>query len=412
MNPLRGLTTRSLEANIPKFFLHNFLYAFMLWLPIWVIFLQNDHGMSLTQVTIFDVAFWLTMGLSEVPTGAVADTIGRRQSILIGLLLSVISIILFALAPNFAILLIGNSLWAIAITFISGADLALFYDTLKELGRENEYKNLRGKLLTLTFASIAISSALGGIIAETSLVLPFLIYLIFLILSIGLVFSLVEPPIEPHPDTGAKLSYLQTLQITLESILKQPNLRFSLLYSNLMPLGVFIIAVIFIQPYAVEIGIPLAALGFVVFGLRSVDMFASANADRIVNRIGEWNWLRFAPVLVVIGILGIGIIPTVIGILIFAIASFASAVTRPLVEDLIQRQSPSSVRATILSVDSLVRTIMLVFIEPVLGFVADTRGLPFSFLVMAAGTAILIFLLIFRWRRHWPEIPPQPKTAS
>ena len=410
MNPLRVFTTRSLETNIPKFFLHSFFYAFMLWLPIWVIFLQEDHGMSLTQVTIFDVAFWLTMAISEVPTGAVADTIGRKRSLLISLLLAAVSITLFAMAPNFTILLIGNSLWAIAITFMSGADLAFFYDTLKALGRENEYKNLRGKLLTFTLASIAISSALGGIIAETSLALPFLIYLIFLALSIGLVFLLEEPPSEPHPDTGGKLSYRQTLQITLDTIRQRPNLRFSLLYSNLMPLGVFIISIIFIQPYAVEIGLPYTALGFLALGLRAVEMLASANADRLVKTTGEWNWIRFAPIMIVIGLIGIGIIPTVVGIFIYAIAAFSSAATRPLVEDLIQRQTSSSVRATILSVDSLIRTLMLALVEPLLGIIADARGLPYSFLVMAAGTAVIIFSLLLRWRHHWNEIPPQHET--
>ncbi len=405
MNLLRALTTRSLAGNIPKFFLYNMMYAFMLWLPIWVIFLQVDHGMSLTQVTLFDIAFWLTMAVSEVPTGAVADTIGRRPSLLIGLLLSAVSVILFALAPSFTILLIANSLWAIAITFISGADLAFFYDTLKALGRENEYKKLRGKLLTLTFASIAVSGALGGLIAETSLVLPFLIYLVFLALAFGSVFMLQEPPATPHPETGEKLSYRQTLQITFRTIRELPNLHYALLYSTLMPLGVFIVAIIFIQPYALEIGLPLAALGFLAFGLRGVDMFASANADRITTKVGEWNWLRIAPVFVVIGLIGIGIIPTLGGVFIFAIASFAAAVSRPLIEDLIQRQTHSSVRATILSVDSLIRTFFLALIEPILGITADARGLPFSFLVMAAGTALIVFILLLRWRPHWNEMP-------
>ncbi|MCH7664247.1 MAG: hypothetical protein IH859_10320, partial [Chloroflexi bacterium] len=140
-------------------------------------------------------------------------------------------------------------------------------------------------------------------------------------------------------------------------------------------------------------------------GLRSVDMFASANADRITTKVGEWNWLRIAPIFVVIGLFGIGIVPTLVGIFIFAIASFAASVSRPLIEDLIQRQTHSSVRATILSVDSLIRTFFLALIEPILGITADARGLPFSFLVMAAGTALVVFILLLRWRPHWNKMP-------
>ena len=401
MKIIRSLFDNSLEGNIPKFFVSNALYGFMLWLPIWVIYLQDNHGLSLTEVTIIDFAFWMTMALSEIPTGAVADTIGRKQSILIGLSLSAISVILFALAPSFTVLLIGNSLWAIAITFISGADVAFFYDTLKAVEREEEYKKLRGKLATVTIASIGISSALGGIIAESSLVLPFLIYLAFLGSSILISSRYKEPPKEPHPETGKHLTYKETLRLTFGTIKQIPNLSFSLLYSTIMPLGVFIVSIIFIQPYVVEIGLPLSSLGFIVFGLRGVEMIASANADRIVTRAGEWNWLKFAPVLVVVGLLGIGLVPTVVGILIFAIAAFSAAATRPLIEDLIQRQSPSSVRATILSVDSLIRTFFLALFEPALGFAADVRGLGFSFIVMGIGTLIIVAVLLLNWKRFW-----------
>lgn len=367
--------------------------------------------MSLTQVTIFDVAFWLTMAISEIPTGAVADTFGRKHSLLIGLLLAAISVTLFALAPTFTILLIGNSIWAIAFTFMSGADLAFFFDTLKALGRESEYKRLRGKLLSVTIASIAISSALGGIIAETSLVLPFLIYLIFLALSFVLVLRLEEPPIEPNFDAGDKLSYRQILKITFKTIRQQPNLRYALLYSNLMPLGVLIISMLFIQPYAVEIGLSYTALGFLILALRGVDVFATANADRIIKKTGEWNWIRIAPALVVIGLIGIGILPSFLGIFVFAIASFSSAASRPLIEDLIQRQTSSSVRATILSVDSLILTLLISLVEPLLGIVADARGLPYSFLIMAAGSAIILVALLLRWRSHWSEVPRHAETT-
>ena len=49
----------------------------MLFFPIWVIFLQEARGFSLTQVTLIDLAFWLTVAFGEIPT-AVADTWGRK----------------------------------------------------------------------------------------------------------------------------------------------------------------------------------------------------------------------------------------------------------------------------------------------------------------------------------------------
>ena len=158
----------------------------MLFLPVWVIFLQEKHGLSLTQVTLLDSAFWFTMVLTEIPTGAVADTLGRKHSQIIGMILATGAILLFGFAPNYPLLIFANSLWAFAITFISGADLAFFYDTLRELGREEEYPKYRGQLSAMVMATIAISSLLGGFLGEFSLVATFWVTAVLMV--VGLVF--------------------------------------------------------------------------------------------------------------------------------------------------------------------------------------------------------------------------------
>ena len=153
MQSIKSFIKPSYESNIPKFFISQALYNFMLFLPVWVVYLQQKHDLSLTQVTLLDSAFWLTMVVTEVPTGAVADTLGRKQSQIIGMLLVAGSLLFFGLAPNYPLLILANSLWAFAITFISGADLAFFYDTLRELGRASEYPKYRGRLSAVALAS-------------------------------------------------------------------------------------------------------------------------------------------------------------------------------------------------------------------------------------------------------------------
>jgi MFS family permease len=101
--------TPSYESNITKFFIFRVLYNFMLFLPVWVIFMQNKFGLSLTEVTLNDSAFWITMALAEVPTGAVADTWGRKQSQVIGMVIATGSILMFALAPVYPLVLLANS---------------------------------------------------------------------------------------------------------------------------------------------------------------------------------------------------------------------------------------------------------------------------------------------------------------
>ena len=140
------------ETNITRFLVTRALSNAMFFLPIWVIFVQEKHGLDLVQATLLDSAFWLTMAVTEVPTGAVADTLGRKQSYAIGVGLSILGLLLFALAPTYPLLLIGNSLWALALTFSSGADLAFFYDSLRELGRSAEYPRFRSLVAAVDIA--------------------------------------------------------------------------------------------------------------------------------------------------------------------------------------------------------------------------------------------------------------------
>ena len=173
---MRSILGISLEKNILRFYAGTLLYNLMFFMPIWVIFLQQKHGLTLTQVTLVDFAFWMTMALTEVPTGAVADTIGRKTSMVIGYLLSIAATLLFGLAPTYPLLLLANSLWGIALTFLSGADMAFFYDTLQALGRQEEYKRRRGHLQALSVIGMGLGNGLGGLLAARNMTSPFVLY--------------------------------------------------------------------------------------------------------------------------------------------------------------------------------------------------------------------------------------------
>src|SRR5215831_3106472 len=82
-------------ANIPKYYLYAVLVGFAIGfiLAVWVLYLQQRRGLSLTEITIADIAFWITTTLSEVPTGVVADTLGRKTSIAIGMGLLGVSVL-------------------------------------------------------------------------------------------------------------------------------------------------------------------------------------------------------------------------------------------------------------------------------------------------------------------------------
>jgi MFS family permease len=124
-------------GNVWRLFVAQALFMFILWAPIWVVFLQGK-GLSLTQIGVLEAFAWLITAAFEVPTGAIADRWGRKSSIDMGstfYALAMFLILAEALSPAF---LLGYALWNSSFAFMSGADAALLYDSLKADGRESE----------------------------------------------------------------------------------------------------------------------------------------------------------------------------------------------------------------------------------------------------------------------------------
>lgn len=387
------------HSNIATFFLYRFLYEFQLFVPIWVIFLQKERGLSLTQVTFVDLAFWLTVAIAEVPTGVVADTWGRKQSMGLAVALLAFSIGLFALAPTFPLFILANILWAIAFTCDSGAALAFFYDSLRAAGRAEEFVALRSRLHIVEHLAFGLSSALGGLLATRSLALPFLAYVGLLLPTLALVWSFAEPPREP-PGDGQTPTYLATVHSAWQLIRTQPGFRYALLYSGLLPVAGFMVTIVFIQPHARALGMPIASMGLLIIAWRLLRIAGAAMAPRLLARYGERVLLHTAPGLIVLGTLCLGWLNSLWGIALFGIAGVASACATPVIEQVILRQTPGSIRATILSVDSLVFRAIVAVTEPGLGLLGDTYGLAVTFLVLGIGVAVSMLVVLLLWARE------------
>jgi hypothetical protein len=196
-----------------------------------------------------------------------------------------------------------------------------------------------------------------------------------------------------------KLTYRQSLVVTFRIIRENPVLRYALVYSSVISLISGTIQITFIQPHVLAIGLPIASLGIIALGLRSSQFIGALNAQRIIGWFGEWSWLWIAPFLVSVGVFALGMFNSILGIVLFAITGFTTAVTGPLIERNILRLSPGSVRATILSVDSLLFRVFLASAAPLIGLIADGYSLPAAFISVGIAILIIALVVLFLWNR-------------
>ena len=96
------------------------------------------------------------MVFAEVPTGALADRFGRRWSLMLGSSLFAAAVFIFGIADNYPIILLSYTAWGLALTFQSGADTALLYDSLKHLNREEEFQRINSRLWALRSAAAVL----------------------------------------------------------------------------------------------------------------------------------------------------------------------------------------------------------------------------------------------------------------
>src|SRR5215211_3760658 len=119
---------RAVASNIPKYFLYTALkgFGFGLFMAVWVIYLQQRRGLSLSQAALIDVTFFVAAALAEVPTGIVADRFGRKTSMTFGATLITVGLLGWTFAPTLPLTIIAYVAMGVSITFLSGAEDAFF----------------------------------------------------------------------------------------------------------------------------------------------------------------------------------------------------------------------------------------------------------------------------------------------
>ncbi len=398
--PLSPDLRRRYEANIWKFQLYRGLQSLSLWSPIWVIYLL-DKGLSLTQVTLMDAPFWLILALSEVPTGAFGDRYGRKQSVAVGTFVFAVTMLLFGLADSFLVLFVSYVTWAFAMSFQSGSDSAFLYDTLKDLGKEDEFRKVLGRNMAIMQVVGMLSALIGPLLATISLSLPILVSAFTTFGAFLVVTTFTEPKLRNREN----YRYADLIKASIRVSSSRGQVRHLLLYSAFLGLVPLMSSAIFYQPYLANLGISVGLFGPIFLLSRGAGIIGSLSSNRIAVRIGQRGAMVVVPIIVTLNVLGLSIVESIFGVALFALTSFAMAVSGPVTSAALHREIGSEMRATVMSVQSLVRSLVFMPAEPFLGHVADRWGLGRAFLVLAGFMAASMLLVLGTWPKPKREEP-------
>ncbi len=129
-------------------------------IPVWIAFLQSR--LSVTEVSIYLAVGFVTQLLLELPTGALADLIGRKFTIVLAYTADAIQYLLFAFAITFPQFLILSVISGLAEALRSGSLEAIVYDSLKQDKKEKTFTSIMAKQGLRFQIGLMVSTFLGG----------------------------------------------------------------------------------------------------------------------------------------------------------------------------------------------------------------------------------------------------------
>jgi MFS family permease len=321
-----------------------FLQSALFWQPVFVLWFSTH--LDADDVLRLEALYFGAVVLLEVPSGVLADRIGRRPLLIASSLGWGLGAAAMAAATGIGMLAVGQLLLAAAMALGSGADSALHADALFAAGRGDELGAREGRARSFGLAGLAVSGAIGGALGAVDLGSAYVASAVSGLAAAGVAWRLEEAPRASRP-ARAPPSW---------SLLGDPVVRWVLAASVTLVVLVHVPYEL-LQPWlTLSLGAPwtpplAGGLVGIAMGLGAV---AAARTHDLARTIGVAAAVVGALVLQIVILLGMGAVqhPALLGLV--ALRSVGYAVAEPLLLAAVHPRLRGDQRATWLSVQSLV----------------------------------------------------------
>jgi MFS family permease len=369
-----------------------------------------DAGLSIGEAFAANAFATAGMVLFEVPTGLVADTVGRRASYLLGAATLLVSTSMYPLlwqtdAP-FAAWAVASVLLGLGYTFFSGATEAWLVDGLNATGYRGSLESAFAKGQVAGGIAMVSGAIGGGLLAQASnLAVPYLARAVLLGLTFVVAWrAMHDVGFAPRPRVSLTSELRANLRASLDHGLLNPPVRWVMLAAP-FGLGVSAYGFYAAQPYLLELygtsdsyaiaGLAAALVaGAQILGGMSASAVGRASCRRT-------SVLLVTAVVTAAALALIGLVSNFWVVLaLLAVWAIVFAAAMPVRQAYINELIPSEQRATVLSSDSLLGNSGGVVVQPALGKAADVWGYGPSYLIGAAiQLLVLPFILLARRER-------------
>ena len=372
------MSTNDLEKtarrNVRSFTLFRVFFTARFYYPVYAV-LFLDFGLTLGQFALLNGIWAASIVLLEVPSGALADTIGRRRLVVVAAVCMLLEMAVLLVAPVgggallFTLFVFNRVLSGAAEAAASGADEALVYDSLKAAGLESEWGRVLERVQRDTSLAFFFAMMIGAAVYDPQMINAVLGF-------VGASFTveasqLVKLPILLTFFSGMVV-FVMALRMRETARPKRTSVRETMaaswrqtlaagrwIWATPLPFGIVLAAMVIdsivrqfltlASEYWKVIELPIASYGIIWSGMALIGLFVPTVARVLTEKSTPVKNFLLVSAVVFVGLFGLGLAIPYWGIVPAVLVYAAIQFTGYFVSRYLNEVAPSEQRATVLS---------------------------------------------------------------
>ncbi|CCN81359.1 putative Permease of the major facilitator superfamily [Vibrio nigripulchritudo SFn27] len=366
--------------NVRNYLVFRSSYFARFYYPVFTL-LYLDYGLTLSQFAILNVIWAATIVISEVPSGAFADTLGRKKLVVLSSVVMFIEIAMIALVPTgnptlvFVVFMINRVLSGLAMSLASGADEALAYDTLKAQGKEEVWPQVLQTQLRLSSGIGIFVTLLGAAMYDVNFMASVYQFLGFappentqdimripvfatLFVAIIAIYAAINMEEDNHalPTHSSKWeTTVASFKLTLDTgkwVIATPYVLFILLYYSLFE-HISRMFLTMNSQYYRAIDIPIIYFGFIGAGISMLQILLAGQSRRLAEIMAPRTFLLVMGIATAITYYLISLGWSIYGVIPVLVLIFINMTMNIFISYHLNKKTESHNRATVLSFKGL-----------------------------------------------------------
>lgn len=379
----------SFQSNIGKLYLIKLSKWLMLIMPIVALF-YNDNGLDNTSIYLLQAVYSFSLAVIEIPSGYMADIIGRKKALVMGSVLGTLGFIIYSFSTSFGSFMVAEIILGLGGSFISGSDSAILYDSLAADKQEHTYLRYEGRITSLGSFAETLAAIGGGLLAAyLGYRSVYVAQTVIAAIAIPAAILLKEPP---RKKSLVRPGLQQILSVSYQALWADKKLSSVIWFSSIIGTATLCMAWTS-QVYFVTEGLTEKAITPIWVILNLAAALVSAYAAKTQEALGK----KFALLLIVLfiptGFIFMGALPFLLVLPTLVIFYLIRGYATPYLRDLINKNCQSDTRATVLSVRSMVIRISFSILGPVIGHLDGIYSLATALII--TGCCLLFISFFF-----------------